>query len=217
MNTCSIVLSLIAEISTGPRCLPAATITSISHHTQISAKEFYRQLPIYKDGVDTYDIQSLLAAEYNLESLTFTAPPEGAIRLLKAGYPTIVMTNKGNQKHAVTVAGLKYVEQDGHCTDGVAALGVIDPNVGKLEWVSVEQLASMQYAQQMLVIFPSSEKDKLDDTGFPTSLAEQVDRRFRSNALLKRAAAHGELNQQAQSLIEEARAVDPSNPALEEP
>lgn len=215
MITCSLVLSLVGEISTGPRCLPAATMTSISHHTQISDREFYRQLPIYKDGVDTYDIQTLLSTEYNLDSLTFTAPPEGAIRLLQAGFPTVAMTHKSNQKHAVTVAGLEYDEVDGQCTDTVKSLGIIDPNVGTLQWVPLEQFASMQYAQQMLVVFPPSDKEKLDDAGFPTHIAEQVDKRFRSNALLKRAEAHGEMNNQAKTLIEQARTIDPTNPALQ--
>jgi len=209
-----IILS--ATISTGPRCLPAATMTSISHHTPISDREFYRQLPIYKDGVDTYDIQNLLYSQYNLDSLTFTAPPEGAIRLLKAGFPTVAMTHKRNQKHAVTIAGLKYVEQNGECTDTVKSLGIIDPNVGNLQWVPLEQFASMQYAQQMLVVFAPSDKEKLDDAGFPTHIAEQVDKRFRSNALIKRAESHGEVNAQAAILIQQAFAIDPSNPYFQQ-
>ena len=215
MITCSLVLSLVGEISTGPRCLPAATMTSISHHTQISDRDFYKQLPIYKDGVDTYDIQNLLSSQYNLDSLTFTAPPEGAIRLLKAGYPTVAMTYKRNQKHAVTVAGLEFVEQDGKCTNTVKALGIIDPNVGQIQWVSVEQFASMQYAQQMLVVFSPDEREKLDDAGFPTEIAELVDKRFRSDALIRRAQAHGEMNEQARALLREAYLVDPSNPYFE--
>ena len=210
--TCIHQLILSATISTGPRCLPAATMTSISHHTQILNTEFYRQLPIYKDGVDTYDIQTLLSSEYNLDSLTFTAPPEGAIRLLKAGYPTVAMTHKRNQKHAVTIAGLEYLEQNGECTDTVKSLGIIDPNVGVVQWVPLEQFASMQYAQQMLVVFPASDRDKLDDAGFPTHIAEQVDKRFRSNALIKRAESHGEMNAQAKTLLTEAYEIDPTNP-----
>ena len=213
--TCIQQIILSASISTGPRCLPAATMTTVSHHTQISDREFYKQLPIYKDGVDTYDIQNLLSSQYNLDSLTFTAPPEGAVRLLKAGYPTVAMTYKRNQKHAVTVSGLEFVEQDGKCTDTVKALGIIDPNVGKLQWISLEQFASMQYAQQMLVVFPPDEREKLDDAGFPTEIAELVDKRFRSDALIRRAKAHGEMNEQAKALLREAYQVDPSNPFFE--
>lgn len=215
--SCIQQIVLTATLSSGPRCLPAATMTSVSHHTQISDRAFYRQLPIYKDGVDTYDIQTLLKKEYNLDSLTFTAPPEGAIRLLKAGFPTVVMTHKRNQKHAVTVAGIEYVEKEGKCTDTVQSLGVIDPNVGVLQWMSIEQFASMQYAQQMLVVFPSSDKEKLDDAGFPTHIAEKVDRRFRSNALIKRAQAHGEINEQAKSLLRKAQQLDPNNPYFTQP
>ena len=68
------------------------------------------------------------------------------------------------------------------------------------------------YAQQMLVVFPPSDKDKLDDAGFPTQIAEQVDKRFRSNALIKRAESHGEMNDQAKTLLNKAYGIDPTNP-----
>jgi len=169
-----------------------------------TARDIARRLPFHPDGTDFFDLQEELTRR-GYASLVLTAGPVAIAAAIEAGYPVVAAVRAGKAKHAVLVWG---VRSDG----GDRWLQSIDPRGGVDREDSFEAFEPLQFARQLLVIWPEGEPatEGLIAAGFPLDAARITNARFRAQALVLRAERHPEPNSQMLELLRKAVDEDPS-------
>jgi ABC-type bacteriocin/lantibiotic exporter with double-glycine peptidase domain len=188
----------------GPTCLLAASLMSISaRSSQIpEIQSIARNIPIYADGIDIYDLM-IEFEKLGWQSLTFTAPVEASIRLLKAGFSPIAIIDQKQGKHAVSIMGIKQDQ-----------IQIVDPNQPTTQWIDIDLFEKMHLNQQWLVFFKTDEKAGLSTAKFPIHIAQLSDMKFRKNALILKSKMHKTDLIQKLSLLKQALAFDPQDQNL---
>ena len=188
----------------------SAAATAISaRDTPPALAELARNLPIRPDGVHGYDL-TIELEKRGWIGLTFTGPPEAAARLIEAGFAPMAIFKDARGRHAIAVTGrARRPGADGECTTALTKLRIADSRTGTSAWISAKAFQGRQAAQQMMIFFKPKDRSSLSGHGFPLAIAERVDRRFRSQALLRRAHKHPRPNAQMLTLLRRAAAADP--------
>jgi hypothetical protein len=197
----------------GPTCLITAVLMGISvrEHQLPSQQQVARNVPVYPYGIQPYDLMVTLET-MGWQAISFIAPPEGASRLIEAGFAPVALIKKANpneSKHAVTIIGIQK-DQSLKLTH----LQIADPNQPQAQWLTIEAFQAMHQDQHFLVFFREEERSQLSSARFPTELAERFDRQFRKTALILKANEHQTPNPQKQSLLKQALSYDPNDVLL---
>ena len=195
----------------GPTCLITAVLMGISvrENTLPSQQQVARNVPIYPYGIQPYDLMVSLES-MGWKSLSFIAPPEGASRLIEAGFAPVALIKQVNgSKHAVTIIGIQK-DQSLKLTH----IQIADPNRPQAQWLTIEAFQTMHQDQHFLIFFREEERSLLSSARFPTEIAEQFDRQFRKKALILKANEHQTPNLQKQSLLKQALSYDPNDVLL---
>ncbi len=206
-------LAVRAHQQTGPTCLVAAALSALSAHgaPETSVQSLARLLPVWPDGIDWYDLAVQLERQ-GWEARLFTGPPEAAARLVEAGFPVVALTTVSGKAHAVTMHGVQRTASKEGCGPGLARVLLMDPRTGKSTWTRAETFAQAQSQARLLALYRPEDRAKLATADFPAALAARVDRRLRSQALLRRADKHPSPNAQQLHLLREAVDLDPCWP-----
>ena len=210
------VIAVSPHTQSGPTCLVAAGLTAVSPHSgkTITVREVAREVPVWPDGVDGYDL-TVAMAKRGWDSLLFTGPPEAAARLVEAGFPAVALVTHQRRIHAVTVHGAqRKAAEAGGCGRALDSLLVLDPRTARSTWESASAFAERQSAERWIVFYRPQDAHKLDDRGFPLAIAQRVDRRLRAQALVRRAKKHPQANEQSLVLLQQAHALDPCWPRV---
>ena len=206
------ILASTHHVQKGPTCLIASSQTAISvQGTAPTFKDLSRHVPILPTGIHAYDLAVELKKR-QWESLIFTGPPEAIARLIEAGFAVVAFIYKNGNRHSVAITGVKRVAsstQANQCGRAVHKLLMHDPNQAKPLWITAKSFAKIQSNQQLMVFYHPKDLSKLSAAGFPTRIAQKVDRRFRADTLLKRAKRHSKANKQQLFLLKRALKYDP--------
>ena len=210
-------LAVRAHQQTGPTCLVAAALSALSAHgaPETSVQSLARLLPVWPDGIDWYDLAVQLERQ-GWEARLFTGPPEAAARLVEAGFPVVALTTVSGKAHAVTMHGVQRTASKEGCGPGLARVLLMDPRTGKSTWTRAETFAQAQSQARLLALYRPEDRAKLATADFPAALATRVDRRLRSQALLRRAEKHPYPNTQQLHILREAVGLDPCWPPARE-
>ena len=200
---------------TGPTCMVAAARMVISvHEAPPSHRELSRSLPIWSDGVHAYDLITELEHR-GWSALVFTGPPEAIARLIEAGFGVIAFIKSPQGRHSVAVTGVERApdpQNPTQCGRALYKLLVSDPNQAHTQWITAQAFKERQSEQQAIVIFKPDQREKLGAHGFPTHIAQRLDRRFRSQTLHERARKHKRPNLQQRTLLIKSVTLDPCYP-----
>ena len=189
----------------GNACLPTSAAMALhSLGEPTTPRDIARRLPFHKDGTDFFDLQEELTRR-GYASLVLTAGPEAIAAAIEAGYPVVAAVHAGKTKHAVMVWGVRTKE-------GVSWVQSVDPRGGVDREESFEAFRKLQFARQLLVIWPQDQPAavRLEAAGFPLEDARKTNARFRAEALVFRAERHSEPNSQMLELLRRAVKEDPS-------
>ena len=202
-------LVVVEHRQSGPTCMVAAALTAISaRHKPPPFKAVARNIPVWPDGVHGYDLMMELEHR-GWQGFSFIAPPEAAARLVESGFSPVVLLKSKPGRHAVAVTGVRRTSgADGECGAMLNALQILDPRTAQKSWISAQNFKALQSEGHMFVFFRETEKRELVNHGFPLKIAEQMDRSFRVETLLRRAQKHERANLQMLRLIGMALELD---------
>lgn len=208
---CEVVLDVRPHRQQGTRCLLAATATAVSARGGVIDRDLLMKTVPQRGGTDDpIALRSALVAQ-GWDSLLFTGPPESAARLVEAGFAPIMMLNQDDEKHAVTVIGVRRLQApDGRCLGPVADLAIVDPKTTETLWLTAANATRTQWAEQLMVSFEPTAWGSLDDAGFPLAVAVAADRRARAETLVAQALATDQPSARTLELLERAVSTDPS-------
>jgi hypothetical protein len=208
---CEVLLDVIPHQQQGPRCLIAATATAVSARGGTIDRDILSKTVPLKGGTDDPIALRTELASQGWDTLLFTGPPESVARLVEAGFAPVMMLNEADEKHAVTVVGVRRLQApDGRCLGPVADLAIVDPKSAATRWLPAADAARAQWAEQLLISFEPTAWGALDDAGFQLGVAVAADRRTRAEALVVEAQATNQPSAKTLELLERAVSTDPS-------
>jgi len=216
---CGRALVVPAVVQRGPTCAVAAVVMATrALGIDVTLEALAREVRLWADGVDFFDLEEALAKR-GVRALTFRGDLALAARFVDAGVPVVVAVQAHGGKHAVTVTGYEAERAGERCASEpahVTTITTIDPWDGRAATRPRADLERIQFGRQLFVSWPRDAGWEARVAAAGIDLAPRVaeDRRFRAEALVRRAREHASPNTQMLALIERAVTEDPTWPEV---